>query len=322
MRLLASFLAATSFAVVAADSAPYFEPTVAVKIERVPNTQVYYTVGQSGVPGSDNQGHTSNAGFVITAKGVVVYDGLGTPGLGYRLLQEIRKRTDKPVAIVVAGHYHADHIYGLQAFKEHTKAVIWAHENASEYLEAPNAEQRLEQRRLALSPWVDEKTFIVKPDKTFSGKHTFDMGDTHIDLIAMGPAHAADDTMMVVKEAGVVFSGDIVFSGRLPFLGGDVNTENWIARLAQLQQLKPQPRFLIPGHGQPSAKAQDAIAFTKNYLAYLREKMGAAAQDFIPFDEAYSATDWSRYKNSRTFDASNRSNAYQVYLEMEAAGLK
>ena len=307
---------------VAAAAAPYVVPTVEFKIERVANTQVYYTVGQAGVPGADNQGHTSNAGFVITQKGVVVYDALGTPGLGYRLLQEIRKRTDKPVTIVVAGHYHADHVYGLQAFKEQTKAVIWAHKSARDYLDESRVNQRLKQRRIALRPWVNAKTYVVKPDKVYSDTQVFDMGDTRIELIASGPAHAADDTLMVVKEAGVIFSGDLVFAGRLPFLGNDVNTENWIARLQKLQQLNPQPRFIVPGHGQPSADANNTIAFTKNYLEYLREQMGRATQEFIAFDEAYATTDWSRYQNVRTFDASNRSNAYQVYLEMEAAGLK
>jgi glyoxylase-like metal-dependent hydrolase (beta-lactamase superfamily II) len=53
---------------------------------------------------------------------------------------------------VVASHYHADHIYGLQAFKDHTDAVIVAQERAGEYKENEEtaderANQRLDQRR-------------------------------------------------------------------------------------------------------------------------------------------------------------------------------
>ena len=46
--------------------------------------------------------------------------------------------------------------------------------------------------------------------------------------------------------------------------------------------------------------------------------MRKAVADFVPFDEAYEATDWSDYRDLPAFDASNRGNAYRIYLEMEA----
>lgn len=302
---------------------PYGESSVPFELQKVPDAPVYYVVGLTGVPGAENEGHTSNAGFVITEKGVVVYDALGTPVLGYRLLQEIRKLTDKPIAIAVAGHYHADHIYGLQAFRQHTTAEIWAQRDSSLYINAPNAQRRLIQRREALFPWVDEQTFIVKPDKTFIDKQQFDMGDTRIELIHAGPAHASDDTIMIVHGYGVVFSGDLIFGGRLPFLGGEeVNTKNWLAGLKYLQQLKPQPRFVIPGHGIADRNPAESIRFTRDYILFLREKMGHAVENLTQFDQAYTETDWSKYKNVPTFNAANRGNAYQVYLEIESEQFK
>jgi len=302
---------------------PYGESAVAFEVRQVPDAPVYYVLGQSGVPGPDNEGHTSNAGFVVTAKGVVVYDALGTPVLGYRLLQAIRAVTDKPVALVVAGHYHADHIYGLQAFREHTDAEIWAQRLSSLYLQSADADRRLAQRREALFPWVDENTYVVSPDRTFDDRQRFDMGDTAIELIHAGPGHAADDTLMVVTRHGVVFSGDLVFSGRLPFLGGDeVDTRRWLDGLRYLESLEPAPRFVIPGHGAASADPAAAIAFTRGYIEYLRAEMGAAVEALTDFDTAYRNTDWSAYENVPTFDAANRGNAYRVYLDMEAEQFK
>jgi len=104
---------------VTAQAPPYAEVTLPFKLHKIPGVPVYYVVGLSGVPDSVNQGHTSNAGFVVTDEGVVVFGALGTPALGYRLLERIREVTDKPVKRIVVSHYHADHIYGLQAFKEH-----------------------------------------------------------------------------------------------------------------------------------------------------------------------------------------------------------
>ena len=97
---------------------PYGAVSLPFTLHKIADAPVYYIEGLSGVPDTVNEGHTSNAGFVVTPAGVVVFDGLGTPALGYRLLQRIREVTDQPVKYVVVSHYHADHIYGLQAFKE------------------------------------------------------------------------------------------------------------------------------------------------------------------------------------------------------------
>ena len=43
-------------------------------VQQVPGAPVYYVLGHPGVPSTANQGHTSNAGFVVTDEGVVVFD--------------------------------------------------------------------------------------------------------------------------------------------------------------------------------------------------------------------------------------------------------
>jgi len=90
------------------------------------SAHVYYVQGMSGVASEENQGFNSNAGFVVTKEGVVVFDALGTPVLGEKLIAAIRKITDQPIKRVIVSHFHADHVYGLQAFKA-IGAEIWAH---------------------------------------------------------------------------------------------------------------------------------------------------------------------------------------------------
>jgi len=309
---------------------PYGAVSLPFELHKVPDAPVYYVIGKSGVPDSVNEGHTSNAGFVVTDGGVVVFDALGTPALGYRLLQRIREVTDQPINRIVISHYHADHIYGLQAFKDHAgNPPVWAQRLAQNYAsgsaatQGEDAQRRLEQRREALFPWVDENTRIVPPDHTFDDSATFEVGGVTFVLKHLGPAHAPGDSIMLVKDYGVLFSGDVIYKGRVPFLDSpETDINHWLQGLDYLLKLDPQPRFIIPGHGSASTDMREAIAATRGYIDYVRNAMRKAVADFVPFDKAYEETDWSKYRDLPAFDASNRGNAYRIYLEMEAESFK
>ena len=305
---------------------PYGPVSLPFELHRVAGTPVYYVIGESGVPGADNEGHTSNAGFVVTDGGVVVFDALGTPALGYRLLQRIREVTDQPVERIVISHYHADHIYGLQAFKEHAgNPPVWAQALALGYVggtaasQGEDAQRRLAQRREALFPWVDEHTWIVPPDHTFAEETSFEVGGVTFVLKHLGPAHAPGDSIMLVKDYNVLFSGDVIYKGRVPFLDSpETDINNWLEGLDYLVGMRPRPGYVIPGHGTPSADVAEAVAATRDYIVYVRDAMRQAVADFIPFDQAYAAADWSAYAGMPAFDASNRGNAYRIYLDLEA----
>jgi len=73
----------------------------------------------------------------------------------------------------------------------------------------------------------------------------------------------------------------------------------------------------VPGHGAVSRDPRRDLTLTREYIAYLREAMGKAVEDFTPFDEAYAKTDWRRFEKVPAFDAANRINAYGQYLVME-----
>lgn len=291
----------------------------------MPGTSVYYVIGHPGVPSRQNEGHTSNAGFVVTEEGVIVFDSLGTPSLGWALLQKIRTVTDKPVKYVILSHYHADHIYGLQAFRDNTDAVIIAQMKAYDYvatgsLDDESAAPRLAQRRVALAPWVNQDTRIVLPEVTFKVAAEIRLGGRQFQLIYAGPAHSMSDIMMFVLPERVLFTGDIVQNGRIPYMAsGAVDTRNWLKGLDTVATL--DPRFIIPGHGHTSTAAVEAIAFTHDYILYLRQTMRKAVDQWIDFDAAYKAADWSAYRDLPAFAFSNRGNAYRVFLDLEREAL-
>jgi glyoxylase-like metal-dependent hydrolase (beta-lactamase superfamily II) len=304
---------------------PYGTVSLPFKLHQVPSKPVYYIIGKSGVPGSNNEGHTSNAGFVVTKEGVVVFDALGTPALGFRMIQRIREVTDKPIKKVIISHYHADHIYGLQAFEQHggdpqviAQKLALGYVGGTRDSQGEAGQRRLNQRREALFPWVDENTYLIKPDITFDKTYSFKMGGLTFDIRHLGPAHAPGDSIMLVKELGVLFSGDVIYKGRIPFLDSpETDIKNWLKGLDYLTKIKPAPSFIIPGHGDAETDVAHALSFTRGYLEFVMNAMKKGLKDLNSFEETYNSTDWSAYEKMPAFKASNRGNAYRIYLELE-----
>jgi glyoxylase-like metal-dependent hydrolase (beta-lactamase superfamily II) len=182
-----------------------------------------------------------------------------------------------------------------------------------------DGQRRLEQRREALFPWVDEDTYLVPPDRTFEDSLSFELGGVSFEVRYTGPAHAPGDSIMLVEDFGVLFSGDVVYKGRVPFLDSpETDTLHWLDELDALTEINPTPRFIIPGHGEPSTDVAEAIDLTRDYITYVREVMGRAVENFESFDTAYRNADWSPYSDLPAFRASNRGNAFRIFLEMEA----
>jgi len=273
----------------------------------------WYVQGESALGSTANRNFISNAGFIETASGVVVIDALGSPALARELIAEIRRRTGKPVTHVILTHYHADHIYGLQEFKR-AGATIIAHRGGLEYLHSETAQSRLAASRAELAPWIDADTTLVPADEWIDGPRDLVIGGVKLLLQPVGPAHTPEDLVVFLPAEGVLFAGDLVFRGRIPFVG-QADSRHWVAALDTV--LAFDAKAIVPGHGPMSTSAREDLQLTRDYLAYLRQTMGQAAREMEPFEDAYRRTDWSRFERLPLFRAANRMNAYNTYLLME-----
>jgi glyoxylase-like metal-dependent hydrolase (beta-lactamase superfamily II) len=283
---------------------------------------VYYFQGQAGMASQLNQGYMSNAAFVVTSDGVLVFDALATPVLGKAMLAAIAKVTPQPVTRVLISHYHADHFYGLQAFKD-AGAEVWAHENGKLYLQSDLARERLAQRRKDLGPWVDLNTRLVPADRWLSFKDNktmaFEMGGMRFRILDVSGAHSQEDLVLVVDDESVMLAGDLFVSGRIPFVA-DADSRAWLLEMDRMLALAP--KVAVPGHGASSTLPLFDMRQARDYLTYLRLKMGEAVAELTPFEEAYAKTDWSRYAKVPAFEQANRINAYGTYILMEKESLR
>lgn len=274
---------------------------------------VWYVQGLTALGSPANQNFISNAGFIVTGQGVVVIDALGSPALAQQLVEAIRKVTPQPITHVIVTHYHADHVYGLQVFRA-LGARILAHNAARSYLNSDNARLRLQASRQELSPWIDANTELVEADEWLEAERELDLGGLRLQIKHVGPSHTPEDLVVYLPQQRLLFAGDLVFRARIPFVG-QADSRRWIAALDGLLAL--DTRLIVPGHGPVSESAREDMQLTRDYLGYLRSAMGQAAKNMDPFEEAYAATDWSRFEALPLFRLANRMNAYNTYLLLE-----
>ena len=235
---------------------------------------IYMVQGVTALGTVANRNFISNAGFVITPQGVVVIDALGSPALAQALVDEIRQISPLPITHVLVTHFHADHIYGLQVFKA-LGARIVAHEAGKQYLHSDTAKARLAASRQELSPWVNEQTQLVFADEWLSDSQELEVGGMRFKLMHTGPAHTLEDMVIYVPQHKVLFSGDMLFRQRIPFVG-QADSRHWQQALTELSHLNVD--WVVPGHGSASREFAKDLLLTQNYLQFLRKSMLRAVE--------------------------------------------
>lgn len=178
---------------------------------------------------------TVNAVFVTTDRGTVVIDTMRKPSDGELLSDHISAHTAKPVRVVINTHYHGDHTFGNRAF---AAPII-----------ATRTTRNLMQSRLSDS-WeqiTGGRVPLPMPDITFDDDLTLHFATCTVHLYEVN-GHAPGTVAVHVPERSMVYTSDLVFAGRFPFMG-DADLPEWIEALRRMESLEAE--HIIPGHGRP-----------------------------------------------------------------------
>lgn len=306
-----------SISIVNAETNALNIPSVDVEMSlKKVSKHVYYVQGIAGLP-TKNKGFISNSAAIITNDGIIIFDALGTPSLAKKFISKIREVSNKPIKKIFISHYHADHFYGLQGIQS-PGVEIYAPAGAQKYLSREGAQARLDARRETLKPWLNKTTRLIPADHYLTQDMQFNFGGLDISVILFGSAHSDGDLSIFIKQDKVLLTGDLLFTGRIPFIGGD-NIKNWITKIDEIAKLPA--KWIIPGHGAAFKDFDKGSKLTKNYLTLVDSVMKAGVEDLMSFDEIYNATDWSEFENLPAFKDGNRINAYGAFLSAEKAAL-
>jgi glyoxylase-like metal-dependent hydrolase (beta-lactamase superfamily II) len=203
-----------------------------------------------------------NVGVVIGAKAVLVVDSRASHRQADELREELRTLNTLPVGWVVNTHYHWDHTWGNARFPE---ATLWGHDLCRrEMIEHGEAARR---RVLGSMPAEHHdaisEVVITPPTETFTRTASIDLGGHVVDLAYHGRGHTNSDIVVTVRNAGVIFSGDLIEEGAPPSFG-DAYPLDWAATL----DAAGFAGTVVPGHG-------DAV--TVDYAATQRDEIAAVA---------------------------------------------
>ncbi|HET7922834.1 MAG TPA: MBL fold metallo-hydrolase [Gammaproteobacteria bacterium] len=243
-----------SMAAQAADQTPYFT------LHRV-GDGVWAAIS---VPGSHAGG---NSGFIIGSDSVLVVDTFEEPAAAQALLKAIHAKTALPVRYVVNTHYHLDHVGGNGVYRS-AGAVILAQRNVRAWEHIENLKFFGDKITPAQKETVES---YVLPDVVYDGGIEIYLGSRKV-IVRVLPGHTGGDSVVVVPDAGVVFTGDLFWNHCLPNLI-DANTRQQVTTNDVFLEDYPRASF-VPGHGAV-ADAGDVRAF-RDYLAALRARVGAA----------------------------------------------
>jgi len=216
--------------------------------------------------GSPKNSFGANAGIIIDKNGIVVVDTLISAKEAKRFIRNIRAVSVKPIKLVVNTHYHLDHAFGNSEFTR-LGAMIIAHTADSVNLRNRGEDALKNAGNFGLTKEDMKGTELAYPALAFNDRMEINLGSRKINLIFTGPSHSEGSILVYLPDSKVLFTGDILFTDRHPYMG-DANVDGWIKALGFIMGMDVVT--IIPGHGPISSKKD--ITDMKNYLTIFDKK--------------------------------------------------
>ncbi|TDW97039.1 subclass B1 metallo-beta-lactamase [Dinghuibacter silviterrae] len=172
--------------------------------------------------------YPANSMFLVTGKGVVMFDVPWDTTQYQPLFDSISTRFHQPVVLCISTHFHDDRTAGLSFLKQRG---------------IPTWSSALT-RELCVLHHNDVAENVFTKDTTFT------VGNYSFSTFYPGAGHTTDNIVIWVPKARVLYGGCFVKSTEAPGLGNlaDADPVAWPVSLQRLMKAFPDPDFVIPGH--------------------------------------------------------------------------
>ncbi|MFP7654938.1 MULTISPECIES: IND family subclass B1 metallo-beta-lactamase [Chryseobacterium] len=190
-----------------------------------PNLYIYKTFGVFG-----GKEYSTNAVYLITKKGVVLFDVPWQKTQYQSLIDTIQKRHNLPVIAVFATHSHEDRAGDL-SFYNNKGIKTYATEKTNEILKKNGKATSTE---------------IIKTGKPYR------IGGEEFIVDFLGEGHTADNVVVWFPKYHILDGGCLVKSRMAADLGytGEANVKAWPQTMAKLKSRYAGATMVIPGHDE------------------------------------------------------------------------
>ena len=226
--------------------------------------------------------------FYLSNEGMVVVD-TQFPDSAQHLIDELKKKSEKPFRLVINTHHHGDHTAGNFAFKDLTPHVL-AHANS-----------KINQQNAAIKQKSEDKQLY--PDQTYTDTWCEKIGKEEICLHYFGAGHTNGDSFVHFKKANIIHLGDLVFNRRHPYVDKSAGADmaNWIKVLDKATSTFSKKTQYVCGHSGDGyntiLKADDLKAFGDylgNVLKFTEAeiKAGKTKEEILKATEIPGSPEW------------------------------
>ena len=171
---------------------------------------------------------SANAMYLVTNKGVVIFDAPWDKTQFQPLLDSIKVKHNKNVIMVFGTHSHDDRSGGFDFYKK--KGIKTYTIKATDEILKKENKGRAE--------------FVIPNDTTFRvGQHSFE-------VFYPGKGHAPDNIVVWFNKEKVLYGGCFIKSAEAKDLGylGDADVKEWEKSIQKVQTKFKNPIYIIPGH--------------------------------------------------------------------------
>jgi glyoxylase-like metal-dependent hydrolase (beta-lactamase superfamily II) len=279
------------------------------RVEVVPGVHLFMT------PPYGDVGLDGNSVAIVGAESVLVFDSNGTPAAAEAVLDEIRRITPLPIRYLVQSHWHWDHWYGAEVYKQALPDLkIVAHEKTRAMMMGPALEfnkpglekglpgyvkfldEQVRKAETAQPPasnlsalrrqrdearfFLEQKTAVrhTFPDVTFTDRMEVQLGNRLVRVLNYGRAVTPGDAFLHLPAEKLVVAGDLLVNP-VSFALSSYPTE-WLAALERIDAL--DAAVIIPGHGEPLRDKTLLRATMDVFRVLLKEGRAAKSRGLDP----------------------------------------
>ena len=243
--------------------------------------------------------------WVVTSEGVLLADGQADPAKTQKLLDAIRKTTDKPLKYYVVCSDHGDHTGGNSVLPSDVKVI--AH---------PTSKVALERMATAPNRKPDAPAVRMPDEVMTSDKKVVTLGGTEFQILFLGRAHTGGDLSVYLPKQKILFMSEAYLNRVFPAMRSAYPSE-WVDVLKRAEKMDVQ--IYVPGHGfveGAQASREELVEYRKAVEAVIAEvKRLHAAR--VPVDDAIKQANFGQYQQWKLHESQRPIAVRKIYEELD-----